>query len=84
MAKLFPDLDRYHLLAGKGFCSDDTEHACLVAQSLIRSAAREDDVDVFARDLAWWLRFWLLGLPAGIGMATLKGVVRLWCGPRPA
>ena len=24
------------------------------------------------------MRWWLLGLPAGIGMATLKGILKLW------
>ena len=27
---------------------------------------------------SWRLRFWLLGLPAGIGMATLRGILKLW------
>ena len=27
-ARMFPDLDRYHLLPGYGMVSDDTEHAC--------------------------------------------------------
>jgi hypothetical protein len=25
------------------------------------------------------LRFWLLGLPAGIGLATGRGIFKLWC-----
>ncbi len=25
---IFPELDSYHFFFGKGFCSDDTEHAC--------------------------------------------------------
>jgi ADP-ribosylglycohydrolase len=29
------------------------------------------------------LRFWLLGLPAGIGLATLKGTLKLWLGVPP-
>jgi ADP-ribosylglycohydrolase len=61
--------------------SDDTEHACLVGQALLRAP---EDVDAFARFLAWRLRFWLLGLPAGIGMATLKAIVKLWLGFSPA
>lgn len=78
--RMFPDLEAYHLLLGRGWCSDDTEHACLTAQALI--VAGTDD-QAFARDLAWRLRWWLLGLPAGIGMATLKGIVRLWLGYAP-
>lgn len=78
--RLFPDLDGYHLVLGRGFCSDDTEHACLTAQALIVSGA---DDQAFARDLARRLRWWLLGMPAGIGLATLKGIVRLWLGFPP-
>jgi ADP-ribosylglycohydrolase len=27
---------------------------------------------------AWRLRFWLLGLPAGVGMATARAILKLW------
>jgi len=57
--------------------SDDTEHTCMVAQALLVSGG---DVAVFAKSLAWQLRVWLLGLPAGIGVATLRALVRLWLG----
>lgn len=60
--------------------SDDTEHACLTAQALLRSA---NDANAFTRSLAWQLRFWLLGLPAGIGSATLRGTLKLWVGFPP-
>ncbi|HLV80345.1 MAG TPA: ADP-ribosylglycohydrolase family protein [Chthonomonadaceae bacterium] len=33
--KLFPHVERYHLLFGRGMVSDDTEHTCMVAQALI-------------------------------------------------
>ena len=29
------------------------------------------------------LRFWLLGLPGGIGYATLKAILKLWLGFKP-
>ncbi|RLJ65172.1 ADP-ribosylglycohydrolase family protein [Sulfurisoma sediminicola] len=73
--RMFPSLDGYHLLFGKGLCSDDTEHACMVAQAIVASGG--DDI-AFVRDFAWRLRWWLLGLPAGIGLATLRGIVKLW------
>jgi ADP-ribosylglycohydrolase len=79
--RLFPDTDRYHFLFGRGMCSDDTEHACLLAQSLIASAGGRDaesHANRFASDFAWRLRFWLLGLPAGVGWATLKSILKLW------
>jgi ADP-ribosylglycohydrolase len=81
--KLFPDLDHFHFLFGKGFCSDDTEHACMTAQALIAAANSGNDPLVFAHNLAWRLRFWLWGLPAGVGMATIKGIVKLWLGFPP-
>lgn len=80
--KFFPDLSRYHLLlGGYGLCSDDTEHACMTAAAL---AQAQDDPQRFARILGWKLRFWLLALPAGIGLATLKSILRLWSGVPPA
>ena len=71
----FPSLDGYHLLFGKGLCSDDTEHTCMLAQSILVSGG---DEGVFARDFAWRLRWWFAGLPAGIGLATLRSIVKLW------
>jgi ADP-ribosylglycohydrolase len=74
---IFGAPDAYHFFFGKGMVSDDTEHACMLAQSLIASAG---DPETFARELAWKFRFWLLGLPAGIGYATLRSVLKLWLG----
>src|ERR1019366_3437179 len=65
----------------RGMISDDTEHACMVGQALLRAP---NDADAFARSLAWRLRFWLLGLPAGVGFATLRAVGKLWLGFSPA
>lgn len=79
--KMFGDLGRYNLLPGKGMFSDDTEHACLVAQCIIASGG---EVAEFQRRLGWSLRWWLLGLPAGIGMATLKSCIKLWLGFPPS
>lgn len=77
---LFPDIARYHFLAHYGMCSDDTEHQCIVAQALL---AAQHDVKRFQYNLAWRLRAWLLGLPAGIGWATLRAILRLWFGVTP-
>ena len=81
-AKLLGNPDRHRLLFGFGMVSDDTEHTCIVAQSLI--AAGANDVTEFQTQLAWRLRFWLLGLPAGVGLATLRSILKLWLGFSPA
>lgn len=73
--KWFPELDSYHLLFGRGLCSDDTEHTCLLAQSLIASGG---EPNAFRRTFAWRLRWWFVGLPAGIGLATLRSICKLW------
>lgn len=79
--RMFPDRDRLHFLPGYGMVSDDTEHACFTAQAVIRS---QGDPDRFERELARSLRWWMAGLPAGIGFATLRSIVRLWIGIPPA
>ncbi|MDQ3815426.1 MAG: ADP-ribosylglycohydrolase family protein, partial [Armatimonadota bacterium] len=56
------------------------EHTCMVAQALVVAAG---DVTKFARSLATQLRRWLLALPAGTGLATLKACVRLCLGLGP-
>lgn len=73
--RMFPVLDGYRLLFGKGLCSDDTEHTCMLAQSIIVSGG---DETALVRDFAWRLRWWLTGLPAGIGFATLRSILKLW------
>lgn len=72
--------DRYRLIFGRGMISDDTEHACLVARALTASTGNPE---IFARELASGLRWWLLGLPAGIGWATLRAILKLWVGFGP-
>jgi ADP-ribosylglycohydrolase len=61
--------------------SDDTEHTLFVAQALL---THPEDVIAFQRCPAWKLRLWLLGMPAGIGLATLKAILRLWLGFPPS
>jgi len=78
--KLLGQPEGHHFLFGRGMVSDDTEHTCMVAQSLIAAGG---DTDRFRRYLGWRFRFWLLGLPAGIGMATLRSILRLWIGFAP-
>jgi ADP-ribosyl-[dinitrogen reductase] hydrolase len=72
---------RHSFVLGRGMVSDDTEHTCLVGQALLRAP---HDPERFARALAWGLRLWLLGVPAGVGWATLRATVRLWLGVPPS
>lgn len=74
----------HRFLLGRGFCSDDTEHTCMVAQALLGAGSDRDAdhfVAAFRRSLAWRLRGWLLGAPAGIGWATLRSLIKLWLNP---
>ena len=80
-ARMFPGPLRQRLVLGRGMLSDDTEHACMTAHALLVAG---EDPDRFARALAWKLRWWLLGLPAAIGLGTLRALLRSWIGFSPA
>ncbi len=75
--KLSRGLWEHRFIAGRGMVSDDTDHTVFVAQSLIESPV---DAHAFGERLAARLRWWLLSLPAGAGLATLKAILRLWTG----
>ena len=79
-ARLWGEPAQHGFFLGRGMVSDDTEHTCIVAQAL---AASGGDPEIFATRLAWGLRWWLLGLPAGIGFATLRATIKLWLGFPP-
>ena len=79
-ARLFPGPLRHRLLPGRGMVSDDTEHACFTARALVLAGG---DVDAFGRILASSLRWWLAGLPAGVGLATLRALARSCVGFGP-
>ncbi len=65
---------------GHGMISDDTEQTVLVAQAML---AGRGNADRFLRSFAWRYRIWLLLLPAGIGLASLKAGLKLWLGFSP-
>ncbi|MDY6783675.1 MAG: ADP-ribosylglycohydrolase family protein [Cyanobacteriota bacterium] len=77
LRKFAPRIDRHRFLFNKGMVSDDTEQTCMVAQAILVAGG---DGEKFAIALAWRLRFWLLGLPAGIGKGTLQACLKLWLG----
>lgn len=80
LPRLLGPPDRYRFLFGRGMVSDDTEHVCMVAQSLVAS---EFELGDFTRDFARRLQWWFALLPAGIGRATLRACLKLWFGASP-
>jgi len=64
-----------------GMVSDDTEHAIMVAESLLIAGS---DPSRFANELARQMRWWFLCLPAGVGLATARAIIKLWLGWSPA
>jgi ADP-ribosyl-[dinitrogen reductase] hydrolase len=68
---------KHRLVFGYGMISDDTEHTVFVTQCLIEHS---DDITAFQKALSWKLRWWLLGVPAGVGFATLRSILKLWIG----
>ncbi|MBL8853630.1 MAG: ADP-ribosylglycohydrolase family protein [Planctomycetaceae bacterium] len=79
-ARMLGAPDRHRFCLGRGMVSDDTEHTCMVAQALIIA---NGDLPRFQKALASSLCWWLLCVPAGVGLATLRAVVRLWLGYSP-
>lgn len=71
---------RHRFLLGRGMFSDDTEHTLMLAAAM---HAHRDNVGAFQRCFGWKLRWWLLGLPAGVGLSTAKAILRLWLGFPP-
>jgi len=66
---------RQSLVFGKGLCSDDTEHTVLTLLAIRRA---DGDLQHFRRLLAGSLKWWMLRLPAGTGLATLRACIKLW------
>lgn len=76
-ARFFPPPLRHRFVGRVGMISDDTEHTLMVAQALLK---HPEDVAAFQRCFAWKLRWWLASLPAGVGFATLRAILKLWLG----
>ncbi len=70
-----------NLIFGFGLCSDDTEHTQMIGRALVLSGG---DTAAFEREFARQLRCWLLSVPAGVGLATLRACLRLLVGISPA
>ncbi len=61
--------------------SDDTEHAVMTLLSLMD---HDGNSQKFSAALACRLRWWLASVPAGIGLATARSLVKFWLGFKPA
>jgi ADP-ribosyl-[dinitrogen reductase] hydrolase len=80
-SRLYGTEANHRFLFGKGMVSDDTEHAIMTVQAFLKGSG---DEGAFARSLGWSMRGWLLALPAGVGLATLKATLKLWIGFPPS
>ncbi|MCA9261103.1 MAG: ADP-ribosylglycohydrolase family protein [Planctomycetales bacterium] len=79
-ARLLGPPNRHRFLCGRGMFSDDAEHSCMVAQSMIAAGT---DPGQFAIEFGRRLRWWMLSLPAGAGRATVHSCAKLWAGFPP-
>lgn len=68
---------RHRFIFGRGMLSDDTEHTLMLASALMEHG---NDAMAFQRAFARKLRWWLIALPAGVGLSTAKSILRLWLG----
>lgn len=66
---------RMRFIFKRGMISDDTEHTLMVAQALL---THPNDATKFQQTLAWKFRWWLIGVPAGVGLATARACLKLW------
>lgn len=80
-SRMLGEPERHRLLFGRGMVSDDTEHAIMTGAAFVES---NGDVGAFSRDLARRLRWWMVAMPAGVGFATLRACLKLWCGVDPS
>jgi ADP-ribosyl-[dinitrogen reductase] hydrolase len=78
--RLFGKIEGHRLLFGHGMISDDTEHTIFTAQALL---VCQDSPERFATRLATELRRWILLVPAGVGLATLRASLKLMAGVSP-
>ncbi|HEX8464097.1 MAG TPA: ADP-ribosylglycohydrolase family protein [Abditibacterium sp.] len=70
---LYGRIEAMQFLPQRGMVSDDTEHALFTARALLES---NGDPQRFGRLLASEFRRWMLALPPGIGLATLRAGVK--------
>jgi len=79
VAAMAPPRLRQSFVMGRGMLSDDTEHTFLLGRAL----AVMEDAGAFEVALAHALKRWLWTLPGGIGLGTLRALMRLTVGFGP-
>ncbi len=67
----------YCLIPGVGIVSSETHSMLMTLQSILRSRSQ---MELFRRNFAMRLRFYLFSLPVSAGRATLLSAMRLWLG----
>ncbi|MDF1816598.1 MAG: ADP-ribosylglycohydrolase family protein [Verrucomicrobiales bacterium] len=72
---------RHRFVFRYGMISDDTEHTLIIARCCHQNPG---DPDAFEKMLSRELRRWLAGFPPGIGLATLRSLLKLCIGIPPA
>ncbi len=77
LKKIYHGKWRHKFFFHSGMISDDTEHTIFVSQCLLAHAKSPYR---FGKRFSWCLRWWLLSLPAGVGFATLRAILKLWVG----
>ncbi len=80
IGRLFGGAWRHRFFFGRGMLSDDTEHTIFVIQSLMEAPGSPE---LFKKKLATRLKLWLMLLPAGVGLATLRSISKLCLGISP-
>lgn len=69
--------ERYRFLGRRGFVSDDTEQAVMVAEAALAAAA---DPGATARGFARRLVGWFWTVPPGVGLATVRACLKMSVG----
>jgi ADP-ribosylglycohydrolase len=78
--RYFGEITAMRLIGGRGMVSDDTEHALFTAQAIVASAG---EPRAFQYELARQLRRWILAIPPGVGLATLRAGWKVALGVSP-
>lgn len=64
------------LFLSKGITSDDTDHMFITLQVLLKTNSEKE----FKKYLSKKLKLWLLTCPLGIGLTTLKAILKMYLG----